>query len=75
MVKTWVSATLVALLATTAFSDSTLELTEYDTEGAIVDVVWCGNNNEVVFVQTDKNTVYRSHNKGFKWKPMNNVMQ
>jgi hypothetical protein len=38
-----------------------------------VDLVWCGNSKEVVLVLTETNSLYRSDDKGFTWKKLNDV--
>ena len=34
-------------------------------DSPFVDIVWCGKDKNVVFILTEKNTVYRSVNDGF----------
>jgi len=37
--------------------------------------MWCGNTNEVILVQTQEGTIYRSRDKGDSWKKMHSAMQ
>ena len=36
--------------------------------------MWCGNTNEVILVQSEKGTIYRSRDRGDSWKKLHSVM-
>jgi len=44
-----------------------IDYNKYTFDSSPNDLVWCGQNNEYVFVITNKNTVYKSSDKGMNW--------
>jgi len=36
--------------------------------------MWCGNTNEVILVQSEKGTIYRSRDRGESWKKLHSIM-
>ena len=36
--------------------------------------MWCGNTNEVILVQSENGTIYRSRDRGDSWKKLHSVM-
>ena len=44
-----------------------------EIDASIIDVIWCGNSKEELFVLTDLNSVFKSEDKGFTWKKMNDI--
>lgn len=36
--------------------------------------MWCGTNDDVILVLTVKGTVYRSKDRGYNWKKLQNVI-
>ena len=48
------------------------KLFEFDSNPK--DVVWCGKNRESVIVITEKSSLYRSEDKGFSWKKLNDIL-
>ena len=46
----------------------------YDVEGQVHDVLWCGENDEVILMHTDEGAVYRSRDKGESWKQIHNQL-
>ena len=36
----------------------------YDLDASVKDIMWCGANNEVILVLSNKGSVYRSRDKG-----------
>jgi hypothetical protein len=51
-----------------------VEIKQYDIDSSAVDLVWCGPTRETVFVLTELNSLYRSDDKGFSWKKLNNLL-
>jgi hypothetical protein len=68
-VKCFVTLSLLLFI-----SCGNIELKQYDIDSLAVDLVWCGANREIVFVQTELNSLYRSDDKGFSWKKLNNIL-
>lgn len=46
----------------------------YDLDSTPKDLVWCGSTRDTVFVLTETSSLYRSDDKGFSWKKLNDIM-
>ena len=46
----------------------------FEIDGPLQDIMWCGNTNEVILVQTDAGTIYRSRDRGVSWKKLHSYM-
>ena len=46
----------------------------FEIDGPLQDIMWCGNTNEVILVQTDAGTIYRSRDRGDSWKKLHSIM-
>jgi len=46
----------------------------FEIDGPLQDIMWCGNTNEVILVQTDAGTIYRSRDRGDSWKKLHSYM-
>jgi hypothetical protein len=49
----------------------TFQYSEIDS--AVVDLIWCGNRNEDIFALSELNSVYKSEDRGFSWRRMNDI--
>jgi hypothetical protein len=47
---------------------------QYDLDSPPKELVWCGVSRESVLLLTEKDSLYRSEDKGFTWKKMNDIM-
>ena len=47
----------------------------FEIDNKLIDILWCGNTNEVILVQTDSGTIYRSRDKGDSWKKLRSMMK
>lgn len=45
-----------------------------EIDSALVDIMWCGNTNEVILVQSTRGTIYRSRDRGDSWKKLHSLM-
>jgi len=36
--------------------------------------MWCGSTNEVILVQSDSGTIFRSRDRGDSWKKLQSIM-
>ena len=69
---------LVLLLLTLAVADPNTDLVErqaLDLDSPVVDVQFCGVDGEVMLALTQKHSVYRSENKGFSWRQLQNILE
>lgn len=76
---TWLMAiglTLVAFLGKTAHAANTdqIDYNKYELDSPVSDMLWCGNNNEVILVLSNKGSVYRSRDRGTTWKKLQSIM-
>lgn len=46
----------------------------FEIDSRLTDIMWCGNTNEVILVQTQQGTIYRSRDKGDSWKKLHSMM-
>ena len=54
---------------------SSVDFQTFDLDGQVHDLMWCGNNDEVVLMHTAEGTVYRSRDRGLSWKRLKNLLQ
>lgn len=54
--------------------EGNVDYKSFDLDSSPKDLVWCGSTRDTVFVLTEKNSLYRSDDKGFSFKNMNDVM-
>ena len=47
----------------------------FEVDDEIHDILWCGKTNEVIFVQSELGTIYRSRDKGDSWKKLDDLMK
>jgi hypothetical protein len=65
---------VISVLIGCILSSGKIDFKQYDIDANPKDLVWCGPNRETVFVLTELNSLYRSDDKGFSWKKMNDIM-
>jgi len=46
----------------------------FEIDGPLLDIMWCGNTREVILVQSEKGTIYRSRDRGESWKKLHSIM-
>ena len=46
----------------------------FEIDSPLLDIMWCGPTNEVVLVQSEGGTVYRSRDRGDSWKKLHSIM-
>ena len=46
----------------------------FELDGQVHDMLWCGQNDEIILVQSSDGTVYRSRDRGLSWKRLKNLM-
>jgi hypothetical protein len=47
-----------------------VEYQTFELDGEIQDMMWCGQNDESILVQTGDGTIYRSKDRGNSWKKL-----
>jgi hypothetical protein len=60
--------------SSSAFADR-VEYQTFELDGEIQDMMWCGQNDESILVQTSDGTIYRSKDRGNSWKKLKTLMQ
>ena len=68
-------ALLLLFLASAAPNTDTVELQALDLDSPVTDVLFCGADSEVLLALTQKRSVYRSENKGFSWRLLQNILE
>jgi len=46
----------------------------FEIDSPLLDIMWCGPTNEVILVQSESGTVYRSRDRGDSWKKLHSIM-
>lgn len=46
----------------------------FEIDSPLSDIMWCGNTNEVILVQSEMGTIYRSRDRGDSWKKLHSMM-
>jgi hypothetical protein len=52
----------------------TIDMQHFDLDSKPIDLLWCGAARDTVLVLTESNSLYRSDDKGFSWKKLNDLM-
>lgn len=65
---------LFLTLITFSLCAGTVDQRQYDLDADAKDLVWCGPSRDIVFILTELNSLYKSEDKGFTWKKMNDIM-
>ena len=47
----------------------------FELDGEVKNLLWCGNNDEIILLHADDGTVYRSRDRGNSWKRLKALMQ
>ena len=55
------------------FTSDTPNFKRNELDSSISDIMWCGNNREVIFALTELSSVYKSEDKGFSWRKLNDI--
>lgn len=51
-----------------------VEHRRYDLDSVPKDMIWCGPSRETVLIITELDSLYKSEDKGFTWKKMNDIL-
>lgn len=46
----------------------------FEIDSPLLDILWCGQSNDVILVQSEAGTVYRSRDRGDSWKKLHSIM-
>jgi len=46
----------------------------FEIDSPLQDIMWCGSTNEVLLVQSEAGTIYRSRDRGDSWKKLHSIM-
>jgi len=71
--KNAIIAFLLLVIIQSAYSGS-VDYKSFDIDSTPKDLVWCGSTRDTVFVLTETNSLYRSDDKGFTWKKLNDIL-
>ena len=58
---------LLPLIAMAANTDK-IDYHHHELDSFVRDIMWCGNENDVILVLTEKGTLYRSRDRGTSFK-------
>lgn len=46
----------------------------YDLDSTPKDLIWCGPSRDTVIVLTEQSSLYKSDDRGFSWKKLNDIL-
>ena len=46
----------------------------FEIDSPLLNILWCGQTNDVILVQTEAGTIYRSRDRGDSWKKLQSIM-
>ena len=73
--KAKIFLTVLGLLSLTIYQCAgVVDFKLTDLDSPPLDLVWCGSGHETVLVLTETNSLYRSDDKGFSFKKLNDVL-
>jgi len=56
-------------------ADGTIDYKQFEINGPVQDIMWCGANDEVILVLSENGEVYRSRDRGASWKRMQSTLE
>jgi len=65
----------VSILGVNGANTNNIDYSKFELDSPVSDMLWCGSQNDVILVLTDKGTIYRSRDRGSQWKKLQQVMQ
>jgi photosystem II stability/assembly factor-like uncharacterized protein len=80
-ISTVASLASLLLLAPNALSEvraaqpDKVDFQIFEIDSPLSDIMWCGNTNDVILVQSNLGTIYRSRDRGESWKKLHTIMQ
>ena len=54
-------------------SQGTIDFSRFELDSTPRDLVWCGVDNSIAIILTEKNSIYRSEDRGMNWKKLNDI--
>jgi hypothetical protein len=77
MIPIAVAASTILIGAQARQSENKADFVDFQTfelDGEITNMLWCGNTDESILVQTDDGSIYRSRDRGSNWKRLKSLM-
>lgn len=56
-------------------SSSDVDITSSFIDSELLDIVWCGDDNKIIFVLSSKGTVYQTTDAGKTWNKLRELFQ
>ena len=56
-----------------AYTDQ-VKFQTFEIDESLIDILWCGTNDDVILVQTAAGTIYRSRDRGESWSKLHSMM-
>ena len=66
-------AFLLPLITTTAFTDR-IDYHRQELDSFVRDIMWCGQDNDVILILTERGTLFRSRDRGISFKRLQSVL-
>jgi len=62
------------ILIISYINSGTVDFKSFDLDSVPKDIIWCGASSDAVLALTELSSVYRSDDKGFTWKKLNDII-
>lgn len=73
MLKLKLVAVLLPLIVAAANTDK-IDYHRQEMDSFVRDIMWCGQENDVILILTEKGTLYRSRDRGVSFKRLQSVL-
>ena len=60
----------IASVSVRGANTDNIDYSKFELDSPVSDMLWCGSQNDVILVLTDKGTVFRSRDRGSQWKKL-----
>ncbi len=54
-------------------TQGSIDFSHFELDSIPRDLIWCGEDNSISIILTEKNSIYRSEDRGMNWKKLNDI--
>ena len=64
---------IILIILPLTHTEGNIEFSRFELDSSPRDLIWCGNDNSIAIILTEKNSIYRSEDRGMNWKKLNDI--